>query len=73
MSRPVERTSKIVTSVQTLPEAWAFIMEHIESVGPRPQIHISPITIFDASAMTSGSDECEELFEVSVSGMVEDV
>lgn len=67
MSHPVERTSKIVTSVDTLPQAWQFVMAHIESVGPRPSVHISPVT-----HIAMNGDDYTELFEVAVSGMVTD-
>lgn len=71
MSAPIEVTTKYVTSVDTLPEAWAFVMEYVDRVGPRPQIEIGPVTVFDIRGITDGDPgEGREIFEVTVSGMV---
>lgn len=79
VSAPVEVTTRYVTSVDTLPEAWAFVMERIDVVGPEPQVHITPRHIMPVGAMIDaleGADDSEErwttCFEVVVSGMVEE-
>lgn len=56
---PVEMTTKFATLSDSLTDAWAFVMEHVDSVGPDPTISISPVF---------GE---ERLFEVMVRGMVE--
>lgn len=61
MSRPVEVTMKFVTSVPSLAEAWAFVMEHIDEVGDDPVIVITPLWLME--------DDTRE-FEVKVEGMV---
>lgn len=66
---PVEETTRYATTVDTLPDAWQFVMAYIDRVGNRPRVTISPITIFDA-AMDGGDPQ--ELFEVVVSGMREE-
>lgn len=60
---PIEKTIRYATSVDELSDAWAFVMEHLESVGDGPSISISPIW--------SGPEFDERRFEVTVSGMVE--
>ena len=65
--RSVEKTTKYVTTVDQLSEAWAFVMEHIEHVGPHPEIEISPIEV-----MPVGSDVWSSRFSVRVEGMVEE-
>lgn len=62
---PVEFTAKYATSVLTLAEAWGFVMDHIEKVGPEPRIEISPYTLFE------DDEKYSTVFEVCVSGMVE--
>lgn len=40
--RIVEVSIRYETVVDDLAEAWAFIMDKIESVGPDPSVHIHP-------------------------------
>jgi hypothetical protein len=58
--RPVERTIMYATTVTALGEAWAFVMGHLDEVGPDPSIQIKPLWWSDDSRR----------FEVVVSGMV---
>lgn len=63
---PVEVTTRYATTVESLTDAWAFVMEHLDSVGPDPRIEISPL-------WTYGSDDVEDgtrRFSVAVDGMV---
>jgi hypothetical protein len=71
-TRPVEVTTRYVTSVPTLAEAWAFVMDRVDRVGPDPTIEIKPVWIYSMSSVTEGTDESERRFEVVVSGMVEE-
>ena len=64
MSAPVEVTTRYATSVDDLPAAWAFVMEHLDSVGPDPSIDIGPL-------WSSVDDFNIRRFSVVVSGMVE--
>lgn len=61
----VEVTTRYATSVSTLAEAWAFVMERIDKVGPSPSIHISPVWFLGDDTEGTG-------FEVVVDGMVEE-
>lgn len=65
-TNPVEITTRYVTTVADISGAWAFVMERVDRVGPRPRIQISPITIFNHDG-----DE-QHFFEVTVEGMVTD-
>lgn len=69
MSAPIEVTTRYVTSVETLGEAWAFVMDRIDRVGPEPTVHISPVAIFNMRDIES-EPEPERRFEVVVEGMV---
>lgn len=69
LTAPIEVTTKYVTSVKTLREAWAFVMEHVDSLGDRPTIQITPKTIYGFDQIADGEGSGEELFEVLVSGM----
>lgn len=56
----VELTRKYATSVDSLPEAWAFVMRYVDSVGEDPTININPFWTSEARR-----------FEVVVSGIVD--
>lgn len=62
----VEKTTKYATSVDSLPEAFAFVMSKIDDLGESPSIYINPIWVY-------GGDEegGKRKFEVAVDGMVE--
>ena len=65
---PVEVTTRYATTVDDLHAAWAFVMARLDSVGPDPSIHISPVW-----TISSGDDEYQpRRFEVVVEGMVEE-
>lgn len=69
--RPVEYTAQYATRVESLSEAFVFIMQHEAKVGKDPQIIINPVWIcYDVDEMT-GEHHTRREFEVSVSGMVE--
>jgi hypothetical protein len=71
MSAPIEVTTRYVTTVDTLPEAWEFVMDRIDQVGPDPRITISPLQQFSLSDGLDGSLEPQpRQFEVLVEGMV---
>lgn len=71
MSTPIEVTTRYVTSVGTLPEAWAFVMERLDMVGPDPTIRIEPKWVISPQDMDRDED-WPRLFEVCVEGMVEE-
>lgn len=67
---PVEVTTRYATTVEDLAAAWAFIMERLDSVGPDPQIKITPVWV-----ITPDLDEDEpppRRFSVVVEGMVDE-
>lgn len=67
MSAPIERTVRLATTVNTLTEAWAFVMEHLDEMGDDPSIEIRPQWI-----VSSDSDENGREFSVVISGMIEE-
>lgn len=70
---PIEVTTRYATSVDTLPEAWAFVMGRLDSVGPDPMITIKPCWTISVSEMDAPEDrEWPRRFEVVVSGMVKE-
>ena len=62
--RRVEVTTRYATNVRTLPEAWAFVMDRLDAVGPDPRIEITPTWIY------SDSSDGKRWFVVVVDGMV---
>jgi hypothetical protein len=64
----VERTIRLATIVSDLTDAWVFIMEHLDEVGPDPSIEISPMWV-----VTAESDDTPRKFEVCLSGMIPEV
>ena len=60
-----ERTVKYATRVDSLPEAWSFIMGHLEELGDAPTISIKPFWIV-TDEMPIG-DDMSLHFDVSVS------
>lgn len=62
----VEVTTKYATTVNTVQDAFVFVMEHLDDVvGSGPSIHISPFWIINDDNST------ERQFEVSIQGMIE--
>ncbi|WP_344766256.1 hypothetical protein [Aeromicrobium panaciterrae] len=54
-----------------LADAWAFVMAHVDSVGPDPNIEIKPIWVYRVAEMDDNDDPPRH-FSVVVSGMVPD-
>lgn len=67
----IERTTKLATTVDDLPAAWAFVMGCIDDVGPNPRVSVNPIWAYSMTDMDSDY-EPPRRFEVCVSGMTED-
>lgn len=55
-----EVTTRYATNVNTIPEAWTFIMAQLDNLGPAPSIHITPVWTVDSDNDTT--------FDVSVEG-----
>lgn len=73
--RDVEITTKRVTTVDSVQEAFAFIMEHLDEVGDQPRIEIDPFTDLGAGIVQMLEDPEADLlgvvrFEVSITNMV---
>lgn len=73
--RNVEITTKRVTTVDSVQEAFAFIMEHLDEVGDQPRIEIDPFTDLSAGiAQVFQNPDADLLgvvrFEVSITNMV---
>lgn len=66
----IERTSKLATTVDTLTDAFAFVMAHVDDVGSAPSVHITPRWWDDSNPWADNNPRYR--FEVCVSGMVED-
>lgn len=58
----VEITTRYCTNVVDMAAAWAFVMEHVDNVGPNPSIEISPVLFFQ--------DGSTYKFEVMVEGTI---
>lgn len=74
-NRDVEITTKRVTTVDSVQEAFAFIMEHLDEVGDQPRIEIDPFTDLGAGIAQVFEDPEADLlgvvrFEVSITNMV---
>ena len=65
-------TIKYAATVNNLSDAWSFVMEKVEQVGPNPEIHIKPIWSANADSPLSDDDSWTRHFEVAVSGMVKE-
>lgn len=69
----VEHTSTYVTNVETITDAFAFVMEYMEKVGPHPFITIKPREVMSIQTLLSeGGDAWVFEYEVTVMGMVPD-
>lgn len=74
-NRGIEITTKRVTTVDSVQEAFAFIMEHLDEVGDQPRIEIDPFTDLGAGIVQMFEDPEADLlgvvrFEVSIANMV---
>lgn len=65
MAEPIEVTTKYVTTVDSLPEAWAFVMGRLDGLAGEPSIKINPV-------WSSRDDYAAARFEVTVSAMHEE-
>lgn len=64
----IERTVKLATIVDTIEEAFAFVIEHIDAEGmTAPSVHIGPVWVTPAN----GWHDLILRYEVSVSDMKE--
>lgn len=75
MGVPVEVTTKYVTSVDTIADAWAFVMSRIDDVGPEPSVSIRPFSSIGVADIIDGLEDqggegWARRFEVVVEGMV---
>lgn len=74
--KKVSKTVQFQAVVDSLPEAWAFIMDAIEQVGPDPSVHIHPsrntLPPGLQALLTGGASETpERKFQVVVEGTVD--
>ena len=72
--RPVEYTARYATAVNSVQEAFAFVMEHLDKLGNDPSVDITPIwLVIDGENELTGEPVHVHvrLFEVSVSGSFE--
>lgn len=71
MTAPVEVTTRYATTVDDLGSAWSFVMARLDSVGPDPSIHITPLWSFSPIDMDRvDAPEPPRQFSVVVDGMV---
>ena len=69
MSAPIEVTTRYATSVDSLQEAWSFVMDHVDLVGPDPMIKIDPFWSISMDQMGEDVDPPRK-FGVVVEGMI---
>jgi hypothetical protein len=70
---PVEVTTRYATSVDTLADAWAFVMARVDDVGPDPMVTITPFWSISVADMDDEAGrEYPRRFGVVVSGMVKE-
>lgn len=67
--RPVEYTAKYSQVVDSVQEAFEFVMSHLDKVGPEPSVWIDPAWEHDHEEMT-GNVISRSVFVVVVSGSV---
>lgn len=74
MTVPIEVTTRYATSVNDLADAWAFVMDRLDAVGPDPSVHITPIWTISVRDMDADDEgqEWHRRFEVVVEGMVKE-
>jgi alkanesulfonate monooxygenase SsuD/methylene tetrahydromethanopterin reductase-like flavin-dependent oxidoreductase (luciferase family) len=64
---PVEVTTRYATTVHTLTDAFAFVMDRLDAAGGHPRIAITPFV-----SIGLDDDEDERAFEVVVEGTTEE-
>lgn len=72
---PVEVSTRYATTVETMTDAWEFVMSRIDLVGPDPSVTISPYWRVNMELMMDDSVEEQAMprcFTVVVEGMVEE-
>lgn len=72
---PVEYTARYATVVDSVNEAFVFVMAHLDKVGAEPSVAISPMWLVVDAVGEDGETRHEHLckFEVVVSGSFEDL
>ena len=60
---PIEVTTRYATTVDTLPEAFTFIMSKLDDLGGTPRIQISPVWV-----VSEDPDDHPHYFSVVVHG-----
>lgn len=73
----VAKTTRYAVAVDTLQEAFAFVMSKLDEVGERPSITITPVACLHFEDLTADDDDEEQpepdrFFEVTVSSMAEE-
>lgn len=69
---PVEVTKSYASTVESLADAWEFVMDRVDSVGPSPTIAIEPIWSYTLTDTEDEPVERARAFSVLVEGMVEE-
>lgn len=69
---PIEKTTRYATTVETLTDAFTFVMEQVDIVGPDPSITITPSWTYSVHDIDREDHEAPRHFSVVVSGMVEE-
>lgn len=67
---PTEYTARYAKVVESIQDAFVFVMAHMEKVGPDVQVVISPVWSHEHDEAGDVID-ARRVFEVSVSGMIE--
>ena len=67
---PVEKTIQFSSRVSEMTDAWAFVMEYADKVGPHPDVHIHPCYPMGPDGETDS--EHPVVWEVTVSGLIEE-
>lgn len=74
MTAPVEVTTRLATTVDSLSQAWAFVMNALDrdGIGENPTITITPLWFYSVSDMDREDDYMPpRQFSVVVSGFVQ--
>jgi hypothetical protein len=67
---PTEYTARYAKVVDSIQDAFVFVMAHMEKVGPDVQVIINPLWAHEHDEF-GDVVEAKRLFEVAVSGMIE--
>lgn len=67
---PIEVDTRYSTTVDELTDAWSFVMEHIDKIGPHPSIRIYPCWGVDRDEALEEPDD-QVHFHAVVEGAVE--